>query len=378
MKPLSTLTFAAAVLLASCHGGPSTIALTNSSMYSIDTVRLAAAGGDEAAATRKLKEALDLYRKKGADTAQSIELLRSSILLQPTAKAYYELAGALLSTRQFDEGIKALSMAEGLGYSPMANVMFRYAYAYANKTVDTGSLPNSGYVVRYMQLAIQMGYAHPGQFLQKNLFPASARKSDYDLVFANVLSGGSMRDPSKSLWDTYEGQFPGMELPLSIDLPWVQQHKPEDVIDFQYEKFIPDMREAKFSRESSSTFYYVAELHKDKAFVAVLYGEGEESAEGDGSSMPLYTLATYDRQGRLIDRMPVAGQKLFSEPFLVFSMQPNLQFKTQGFKFIYENDPDSVGYENNRILRKDPQPAEYRRIAPNGKLEMVDAPLARR
>ncbi|HEV9036308.1 MAG TPA: hypothetical protein VGQ51_06810, partial [Puia sp.] len=363
MKPLSTLILTAALFFVSCHGGPSTIALTTSSMYSIDTVRLADAGGDANAASRKLQEAIDLYRKKGADTARAIELFKSSILLQPTAKAYFELAGALLSTRRFDEGLKALSMAEGLGYSPMANVMFRYAYAYANKPDDTGSLPNSGHVVHYMQLAIQMGYAHPGQFLQKNLFPGAARKSDYDIVFANVLSGGSMRDPSKSLWDAYEGQFPQIGLPLVVDIPWIQQHKLEDVIDFQYEKFIPDMRDAKFSRESSTTFYYIAEVHKEKAFVAVLYGEAYESAEGDGSELPQYTLVTYDRQGKLIDKMAVAGRTILSDPFLVFSIQPDLKFRVQGFKDVYKDNPDSVGYENNPIIRRDSAPAKYYQIA---------------
>jgi hypothetical protein len=299
-------------------------------------------------------------------------------LLHPGAKAYYELAGALISARRFDEGLKALSMAEGLGYSPMANVMFRYAYAYANKPEDTGSLPNSGYVVRYMTLAIQMGYAHPGQFLQKNLFPGAARKSDYDVVFANVLSGGSMRDPSKSLWDSYEGQFPGIALPLVIDMPWMQHNKPEDAIDFQYEKFIPDMRDAKFARESSTTYYYIAELHKEKAFVAVLYGEVEETAEGDGAGMPLYTLVTYDRQGRLIDRMPVAGRRILSEPFLIFGMQTDLKFHIQGFRDIYKDNPDSVGYENNPIIRKDAASPEHYRIGVTGKFEPADAPLARR
>lgn len=378
MKPLSIPILAAAFFLASCHGGPTVISLTKSSMYSIDTVRLAAAGGDEKAAGRKLQEALELYRKKGADTARSIGLFKSSILLQPTARGYFELAGALLSTRQFSEGLKALSVAEALGYSPMANVMFRYAYAYANNPADTGSLPNSGYVVRYMTLAIQMGYAHPGQFLQKDLFPAAARKSDYDVAFAKVLSGSSMRDPSVSLWDAYEGQFAPMTLPLVIDMPWMQQHKAEDVIDYQYEKFIPAMRDAKFSREGGTTYYYIAELHKDKAFVAVLYGELDENVEGNEAALPLYTLATYDRQGKLIDKKEVAGRKILSDAFLVFNIQSDLKFQTQGFTDVYKDNPDSVGYDNNPIVRKDAASPETFRITSAGKFEPADAPMARR
>jgi hypothetical protein len=377
MKPLSTLVLLS-VIIGSCRNSsaPAYVSVTATSIYFIDSVRMAAAGGDEKAARKLLQQAVDLY-KKGSDTARSIELFKSSIFLQPTATAYFELAGALLSTRQYDEGLQALSMAEGLGYSPMANVMFRYAYAYANKPDDTGSLPNSGYVVRYMELAIQMGYAHPLQFLS-DLFPNAMRKTDYDAVFTNALSGSSVRDPAKPLWDAYEGQFPEIGLPLVIDLPWIQNHKLEAPIDFQYEKFIPDMRDARFSREGGATYYYSALLHKDQAFVALLYGEIDEMVNGDESQVPLYTLVTYDRQGRRIDHMAVAGRKLLSDPLLVFSIQPDLKFRVQGFKDVYQNNPDSVGYDNNQVIRQNPESPEDFQIAANGKFQRADAPLARR
>lgn len=378
MKPLSTLILVS-VIIGSCHNapGPAYLPLTATSIYFIDSVRMAAAGGDEKAARKLLDQAADLY-KKGPDTAHSIELFKQSILVKPTARAYYDLAGALLSTRQYNEGLQALSMAEGLGYSPMANVMFRYAYAYANKPDDTGSMPNSGDVVRYMELAIQMGYAHPRQFLQRDLFPDAARKTDYDVVYTNALSGGPVRDPARPLWDAYEGQFPEIGLPLVIDLPWMQNHKLDASIDYQYEKFIPDMRDAKFSREGGANYYYAALIHKDPAFVALLYGEVDDMVEGDESQLPLYTLVTYDRQGKLIDQLVVAGRKVLSDPFLVFSIQPDLKFHIQGFTDIYKNNPDSVGYNDNEIIRKNPGSPEDFQITANGKLQRTDAPLARR
>jgi hypothetical protein len=325
-----------------------------------------------------LQEALDAYRKKGADTAHSIDLIKASILLHPTAKAYFELAGALLSSRQYDEGLKALSIAEALGYSPMANVMFRYAYAYAHLPDDNGTIPNSGYVVRYMELAIQMGYAYPSRFLQRDLFPDAARKTDFDVVFTNALSGSSVRDPARPLWDAFSGQFPEMRLPLVIDLPWMQEHKPDASIDFQYEKFIPDMREAKFSREGGTSYYYLARIHEDQTFVALLYAEVDDEVEGDESNLPLCTLVTYDRQGKLIDRMPVAGRKLLADPFQVFSIQRDLKFRVQGFKDVYLEDPNIAGYKDNEVIRRDPQTPEDYQIAANGKFQRAPAPLARR
>ena len=141
-------------------------------MYSLDTVRMAMSGGDEQAAGKKLQEAVEAY-KKGKDTLKSIGLFKEAILLKPTPKAYYELAGALLTTRQYPEAIQALGMAEKLGYTPLANVMFRYAYASANMdSMDNGKEE----AVRYMELAMQMGYAHPEKFLQKSLFPGHKRR----------------------------------------------------------------------------------------------------------------------------------------------------------------------------------------------------------
>src|SRR5579859_3443829 len=375
MKPLSALSLAATIFLFSCHNRPSAVTLTENSLYVIDTVRMAAAGGDEKAARNKLGEAAGLYKK---DTMAGIRLFKSSILLKPTAKAYFDLAGALLSTRQYDEGIKALSVAEALGYTPLANVMFRYAYAYANKPDDTGHLPNSGYVIHYMELAIQMGYAHPGQFLQKDLFPNAMRKSDYDVVFTNTLSGGAVRDPGKPLWDAYRDQFPEIGLPLVIDRPWLENHKLDDPIDFQYEKSIPDMRDARFSREGGTSFYYVARIHKDQAFVALLYGAVDEVVEGDESQNPRLALVTYDRQGKLIDQMTVAGYRVLSEPFLVCSIQPDLKFRVQGFKDVYQNNPDSAGYDHNPVVRREPQSPQDFQIGANGKFQRADAPLALR
>jgi len=222
-------------------------------MYVADTVRMAAAGGDEKAAQRKLQEATALY-KKGSDTAGSIRLFKTAILLKPTAKAYFDLAGALLATRQYSEGLKALEVAEALGYTPLANVMFRDAYAWANMPDEKDATTNADAAVQYMELAIQMGYAHPRQFLSRAMFPNISNSHSFDAVFTSALSGGTTSDPKISLWDGYEGQFPELQLPLVINRTWIQNHKRETIIDLQYERFVPELREARFSREGGNTY----------------------------------------------------------------------------------------------------------------------------
>lgn len=375
MKPLSFLPLACTVLL-SCHGlsGPSGISLTETSLYSIDTVRMAMDGGDEKAARRKLQEAADLY-KKGSDTAKSIQLFKDAILLRPTAKAYFDLAGALLGSRRYPEAINALSIAEKLGYTPMANLMFRYAYAYAH--IDDGQIPgdNSNHAVHYMELAIQMGYAHPQQFLQKDVFPNLAINHRFEHVYSGVISGGTGRDLEKGLWDAYSGQFAELQLPLVIDRKWMRDRVLKDDISFQYEKFIPEMREAKFSRGEGDLYYYVGLIRKTANFVALVYCA---QSDGDVSESATFTLVTYDPQGRIINKMLVAGRKDLTANLKVFSIRPNLQFQVQEFKDVYKNAPDTAGYDSSNVSRQDPlQPEDYR-ISDKGKFERTGAPLALR
>lgn len=378
MKPLSFLTLIGTLFFfSSCHPGSSSIALTDASMYVVDTVRMAVAGGDEKAAQRKLQEASALF-KKGSDTAGSIRLFKSAILLKPTAKAYFDLAGALLATRQYSEGLKALDVAEALGYTPLANVMFRDAYAWANIPDSKDARTNADAAVQYMELAIQMGYAHPRQFLSRTMFPNLSTSYNFDAVYTSVLSGGTTSDPKRSLWDGYEGQFPELQLPLVINRTWMQNHKREVTIDLQYERFIPELREARFSREGGNTYYYVGLIRKDPAYIAVLYCEASEMGDDTPDTEPLYTLVTYDRQGRIIDKMAVAGLENIHHPFLVFNIQQSLQFSVQEFAKIYKNDPDSAGYDSSNFSREDARPPVEYRIAASGKFEKIGAPMALR
>ena len=156
----------------------------------------------------------------------------------------------------------------------------------------------------------------------------------------------------------------------------MQNHRREASIDLQYERFIPELREARFSREGGNTYYYVGLIRKDPAYIAVLYCEASEMGDDTPDPSPLYTLVTYDRQGKIIDKMAVAGLQDVHHAFLVFSMQPSLQFRVQEMVKIYKNDPDSAGYDSSNVSREDPKtPVEYR-IAANGKFEQLGAPLA--
>jgi len=375
MKPLSCLPLILVSFIA-CHApsGSSSHLLNNNNLYAPDTVRMAVGAGDEKEAGKTLQSAMDLF-KKGSDTTGSITLFKKSIEMHPTAKAYFELSGALLSTRQYAEGIQALNIAEALGYKPLANVMFRYAYAYSNIKSDDNT-DNTKKAIHYMELAIQMGYARPTQFLQKDRFPNMRIGYEFTAVYNNAVAGGPGVNSEKGLWEGYVSQFAPIQLPFTIDAKWAKAFDFKNDISFQYEKFIPEMREAKFSREGGNNYYFVGMLHKETGFVILLFAIRDETEEGNGT--PLFEMASYNPQGKLIDRMMVAGQKDLTDNFTSFLIRPDLSIQLQDFKSVYKESPDSAGYDSTNVSRQDPQPPVDYHITAAGKFEKTGPALASR
>jgi len=356
MKPFSCLPVLV-LFIVSCHNNEAahpSVSLTENNMYSIDTVRLVANTGDEKAATRLIQEAAAKLKK--GDTTGCIATFKDAVRRYPTAKAYFDLGGALVTARYYTESFEALNTAERLDYKPTANLMARYALAYSRR--DDGVGHPSTDAIRYMELAIQMGYAHPREFLQPNLYPNLSGTDQFDAIYTAAVSGGPGTDADKGLWDGFEHQFTEMQLPLTIDRKWMENNAHNPPISLQYEKYIPEMRDAHFAREESYDYYYVGLIHNDAHYIAVLYSMRMNSADGDEAY--LYTLVSYDHHGKIIDLLPVAGQKNRRDEFRVFTIKPDLQFQVQEFETLYKQDPQDAGYDSTNIRGTRPStPTQY-------------------
>lgn len=378
MKPLSSL-ICLGCLLASCHetSRRTYTPLTATTIYMTDTVRMAALGGDENAAIRILDQAADLY-KKGPDTAKSIELFKQSILLKPTARAYYELAGALVATHQYTEAIKALHITEKLGFSPMANVMYRYTLAYSNLAGDD---PLDGHwhdsSLYYMGLTIQMGYQRPQQFLRRELFPALYVMSGADELYNTVVTAGSGSGKDRVLWEVFKSHFFPIQPPLVINEQWISVHRQgnEDV-SYEFSRFIPLMQDDHWEREPDNMYYYVGMVATNPAYSALIYSI--EPADGEDTVHAIaYYLSTFNNKGDVVDVLQVArvGGGSGSTNKL-FSIQPNLQFSVQDL----ENSNDSTATVRNdsaAVIRPKALPPATFRIAADGKFEKVGALTSR-
>lgn len=373
MKPLSFL-ISLGCLLASCHetSRPAYIPLTATTIYVIDTVRMAALGGDEKAAARILDQAADLY-KKGPDTAKSIELFKQSILLKPTARAYYELAGALVATHGYAEAIKALHIAEKLGFSPLANVMYRYTLAYSNLAGDDrldGHWHDSS--LYYMGLAIQMGYQRPQQFLRRELFPGLYAMSGADELYNTVVTAGSGRGKDRVLWEVFKSHFIPLQLPLVINDQWIRDHQQgNDDVSYEFSKFIPLMQDDHWEREPDNMYYYVGLVAAKPAYSALIYSI--EPTDGEDTVRAIaYFLSTFNNKGDVVDVLQVARIGGSASTFKVFSIQPDLQFSVQDLE--YSNDSTAKGSNDSAaVIHRNALPPAAFRIAEDGKFEKVGA-----
>jgi hypothetical protein len=372
MKPLSTLILVSLVI-GSCHNapGPAYTPLTATSIYFVDSVRMAAPGGDEKAARQLLDQAADLY-KKGPDTAHSIELFKQSILVKPTARAYYELAGALVTTHQYAEAIQALHVTEKLGFSPLSNVMYRYAMAYCNLSAGGNrDLTYGDSTLYFMELAIQMGYPRPQQFLRRDLFPVVYARGDFDNVYNTALTASSGRDKDRALWDVFKSHFFPIQLPLVIDEQWIKGHQEGNTdVSYEFSKFIPLMQDDHWEREPDFMYFYVGLITTNPAYSAMMYSI--EPAEGEDTTLAIaYYLATFNNKGTIVDTLQVAGVRESTSPFKVFSIQPSLQFSVQDF--VSNNDSTASGSDSVRVIRRNAVPPVEYRIAANGKFEKIEA-----
>jgi len=351
-------------------------ALIADNLYNMDAIHTALLHADPAAGHKIFSQALDAYVNK-KDIPASIELFKSAIYKAPSPKAYFQLGSALTDDGYYDEAVQALHIAEQLGYTPLANLMYRLAQATSNQHLASEDLRDS-LMLHYMEVAIQMGYPHSEEFMTRGVFENLRRARNFRSTFDEAIAAGpGNSSPGRLFWETFRNDFKQLKLPLVINTAWIQSHKPIDQISFEYEKFVTEMRNARFDREVESSYYYCGIVKQDTDFTTLLYAtQYEDLADANNYSPTFFMLTSYDRNGKIIDKIRAAGQQNFTDTFKVFVLQPNLTFEIRDYKNIYKNDPETVGYDKNYVVRSQPLGVNNYRIGINGKFEKIDAPLA--
>jgi hypothetical protein len=299
-------------------------------------------------------KAIDLVENQKKPVA-AIDAFVQSLSIYPTANTYYELGNAFLETKDWTKALKAFEMAETMEFKPIGSAMFGQASCYAE-------MDSTDKMYNYLRTAVQMGFVDRNKILN-NPHLAKYKNEGYMLtVYNEAMSGNG--EPDEILWQGYTQDFKQASFPYTVDSGSLRNMGEPQIISYDYEKFVPEMRDNKFSRDVGSEYFYVSKMMQTELCSVVLYGC--RSYEYEGAPV-YYILASFDNKGKLIDKMVVGGAKTFDENFKEFTAQSNNKFEIQEYKNTYEKNTDENGYENNKVVSRSLIGTKHFQVSADGK-----------
>lgn len=322
------------------------------------------------------QEANDLFRqgvkvvqeKKEAGQAEAAGLFRKSLLIHPTAKAYYELGRIAFAGSQYEKALQAYRMSEALGYDPVGNLYIQMAQAYAG-------LEQEGKAVAYVEYAIEAGYTNADKLLSSPEL-AAVRRNGYLFQAAYQEAMGGASDPETVRWQTFQRGFADLRLPLVLNAETERMLNKEEYISYEFEKFIPEMRGERFSRDVGKEFFYLARISRTPQYTALVYAV-RNVVMGDNAPYS-YVIACFDPKGKLIDRMTAGGREDEAKPLRVATIKANLGIEVQEYHEEFEKDPEKEGYYDNKVISTELQRTRNYRIAADGHFSEEGAALGMR
>lgn len=347
------------VLLAGCvQEQPETVFLKEENIYNRDAVSLFLERGniDKEMAKTTFLNGVDLYRnKKDAEGAVG-EFVRS-ISISPDAKSYYELGNALLDNKDYKTALKAYTMAEQLGFEPLSKLLYNMACVHSLNGEDYKSL-------QYLEYAIEAGYSNKEQiFTDPDL--ANLRKDDY-YKHSVVRALGGAGYQGDVLWESFKREFHPAEFPVVINSETQNLFASASSISYDFEKYVSEMRDGKFSREVGKEFYYYVALGGNESYTALVYAAKNIMA---GEHAPCsYMLITCNDAGKLIDKMEVGGHMTMEDLFKVCTINENLFLDVREYRHIYRDDPEEKGYIDNPVVDMQLVNTEKYSISEKGKI----------
>lgn len=284
-------------------------------------------------------KAIDLMvNNKNASGA--IDIFKQSLTIYPTANTYYELGNAYLAAKKYPMALQSYEMAEGMDFTPLGNVLFKQASCYAE-------MDSTEKMYSYLTYAVQNGFVDRSKIMNDPHFAAFKNDSYLLSVYNQAMSGNG--DPEEVLWHGYSQDFVQASFPYKVDSGSFGKMGEPRIISYDYEKFVPEMRDNKFSRDVGSEYFYVARVMQTELCSVVLYGC--RSYEEIGSPV-YYILASFDNKGKLVDKMVVGGAKTYDENYKEFVAQSNNRFQIEEYKNTYEKSTDENGFENNKVVAR--------------------------
>lgn len=318
-------------------------------------------------ANQSFLKGLDCLKNK-KEFKQAIGEFEQSILTYPTGKAYYEMGNAYMETSQYVLALKAYGMAEQLNYEPYSKVL--YNMACANSQLEEYELS-----ARYLEYSVEAGYLNIDNIQQDPDLEKLRTERDYLFKkhLNRALAGTS--NAENIYWMQFKKGFTKAKLPMSLtNLVSKTRFDMKNAISYDFEKFVPEMRDEKFSREVSKGFYFYSQIAEEKEYVALIYLIRDEFL---GDQAPLsYRLVTYTHEGQLIDEYLIAGRTSYSDKLRMCTVNNDLTISIDLMETVFEKDIEEFGPYDNPIKSKNKVGEENLQITETGKIEKISEKLA--
>lgn len=280
-----------------------------------------------------------------------------ALLVYPNANGYYELGNAYLESGMYNEGLLSYRMAEKLDYKPLNAVLFKQACCYAE--LDDAK------AFDYLSYAIENGFVNRDKIFNEPHFKKIRSQSYFTETYNDAMAGNG--NPDAILWEGYSREFAAKQFPYTIDTGSYRMLVNTETISYDYEKFVTEMRDNKFSRDVGNEFFYFAKISANDSLTVVIYGS--RSYSGDDEATPVYYyLAAFNSKGNLLDKKLIAGQKLEAEPMKVCNFKSSTNFEITSYENVYEKTKDSDGNNINKVIKRNLQKIEKFIINTSGKI----------
>jgi tetratricopeptide (TPR) repeat protein len=293
--------------------------------------------------------------KNAAGAAQAFV---RALFIYPNAAGYYELGNAYLETGKFEAALSSFKMAEKLDYKPLNAVLFKQACCYAEQ--------DDHKAYKYLSYAIENGFVNTERIFNEPHFRKIRHTVSFTETYNDAMSGNG--NPDAILWEGYSKEFPARAFPLTIDTGSHRLMAGIDPISYDYEKFVAEMRDNKFSRDVGNEFFYFAKVASNDSVTAIVYGSRGYSEEYDGDPT-YYYLAVFNNNGKLLDKKLIAGHKLEAEPQKVCTIKSWNNFEISEYENIYEKTKEE--YPVNKLIKRNFIKTEKFKIDPSGKILLI-------
>lgn len=346
MKHSLLVLFSAVLIGTGCSEHKEVPPLSYTGLFNKDSVKeyLAIAPSAYADSSKKLfLKGVDLLKNKKKAEA-SVQLFIQSLELYPTASGYYELGNAMMeNNKAYNDAFNAYSMAELMDYKPWSHVLFKKACAAA---VSENSENRN-----YLTYAIMNGFVDRDKILTNKFLLKAHSVEDLNSIYVRAMAGNG--DADAVLWEGYSKQFGQASFPFAIDSGTLALIGQPVIISYDFEKFVPEMRDYHFSREVGKEFFYFTRVNDNQQYKAIIYG-AQSFDRGEGEASPVsYTIASFTPTGKLIDKKIIAGHLALDSAFKECSFVNNSEFEIKEYKNTYEKDTEKEGYQNNPIVKRD-------------------------